>query len=49
MIADPELGSTNGTPCHMDLPMRGCSLWVDGVPVLKDGQVVHPEMRVPGR
>jgi 2,5-dihydroxypyridine 5,6-dioxygenase len=44
-----ELGGTNDTPCHMDLPMRGCSLWLDGTPILKDGQVVHPEMRAPGR
>ena len=44
-----ELGGTNDTPCHMDLPMRGCSVTLDGVPILKDGQVVHPEMRTPGR
>jgi 2,5-dihydroxypyridine 5,6-dioxygenase len=40
-----ELGGTNDTPCHMDLPLRGCSLWADGVPVLDRGDVVHPEMR----
>lgn len=44
-----ELGGTNDTPCHMDLPMRGCSLWADGVQILDKGQVVHPEMRAPGR
>jgi 2,5-dihydroxypyridine 5,6-dioxygenase len=44
-----ELGGTNDTPCHLDLPMRGCSLWLDGVPILDKGQVVHPEMRAPGR
>jgi 2,5-dihydroxypyridine 5,6-dioxygenase len=44
-----ELGGTNDTPCHLDLPMRGCSLWVDDVPVLEHGRVVHPEMRVAGR
>jgi 2,5-dihydroxypyridine 5,6-dioxygenase len=33
----------------MDLPMRGCSLWVDDVQILKEGEVVHPEMRAPGR
>ena len=41
-----ELGGTNDTPCHMDMPMRGCSLVLDGVPILADGDVVHPEMRV---
>jgi 2,5-dihydroxypyridine 5,6-dioxygenase len=44
-----ELGGTNDTPCHMDMPMRGCSLWVDDVQVLDEGKVVHPEMRAPGR
>ena len=44
-----ELGGTNDTPCHMDMPMRGCSLWVDGAQVLKEGRVVHPEMSVSGR
>lgn len=40
-----ELGGSNDTPCHLDLPLRGCSLRVDGVPVLERGDVVHPEMR----
>lgn len=44
-----ELGGTNDTPCHMDLPMHGCSLTLDGVPILVKGDVVHPEMRAPGR
>lgn len=49
MGPNSELGGTNDTPCHMDMPMRGCSLWVDGAPVLEQGRVVHPEMRVSGR
>jgi 2,5-dihydroxypyridine 5,6-dioxygenase len=44
-----ELGGKNDTPCHMDLPMRGCSLKLDGVPILDNGRVVHPDMCVPGR
>jgi 2,5-dihydroxypyridine 5,6-dioxygenase len=44
-----ELGGKNDTPCHMDLPMRGCSLVLDGVQILDKGRVVHPEMSVPGR
>ncbi|MGE0803458.1 MAG: leucyl aminopeptidase, partial [Lautropia sp.] len=44
-----ELGGRNDTPCHMDLPMRDCSLWVDDVQVLDKGRVVHPEMRAPGK
>lgn len=42
-----ELGGTNDTACHLDLPMRRCSLWLDDVQILRDGDVVHPEMRVP--
>lgn len=41
-----ELGGTNDTACHLDLPMRRCSLWVDDVQVLRDGDVIHPAMRV---
>jgi 2,5-dihydroxypyridine 5,6-dioxygenase len=44
-----ELGGDNDTPCHLDLPLRGCSLRLDGVPILEAGQVVHPQMRAPGR
>lgn len=41
-----ELGGTNDTACHLDLPMRRCNLWVDDIQVLRDGDVIHPEMRV---
>jgi len=41
-----ELGGSNDTACHLDLPMRNCSLWLDGLPILDCGDVVHPEMRV---
>jgi 2,5-dihydroxypyridine 5,6-dioxygenase len=44
-----ELGGKNDTPCHLDLPMHGCSAWLDGIPILDGGRVVHPDMRVPGR
>jgi 2,5-dihydroxypyridine 5,6-dioxygenase len=40
-----ELGGTNDTACHLDLPMRRCSLWLDDIQILHDGDVVHPEMR----
>jgi 2,5-dihydroxypyridine 5,6-dioxygenase len=43
-----ELGGSNDTPCHLDLPMRGCSLWLDGVHILDAGKVVHDGMRAPG-
>jgi 2,5-dihydroxypyridine 5,6-dioxygenase len=43
-----EVGGTNDTACHLDLPMRHCSLWLDETQILRDGDVVHPEMRVAG-
>ncbi|MDO8278536.1 MAG: 2,5-dihydroxypyridine 5,6-dioxygenase [Burkholderiaceae bacterium] len=41
-----ELGGKNDTACHMDLPMRQCSLWLDGVQILDRGDVIHPDVRV---
>jgi 2,5-dihydroxypyridine 5,6-dioxygenase len=41
-----ELGGTNDTACHMDLPMRQCSLWLDDVLIVDHGDVVHPDVRV---
>jgi 2,5-dihydroxypyridine 5,6-dioxygenase len=36
-----EAGGSRDTPCHLDIPLRGCSLSLDGVPMTKDGVVVH--------
>jgi 2,5-dihydroxypyridine 5,6-dioxygenase len=44
-----ELGGPNDTPCHFDIPMRGCSLFLDDEPVVVDGDVVIPDMRPAGR
>jgi 2,5-dihydroxypyridine 5,6-dioxygenase len=41
-----ELGGSNASPCHVDVPMRGCSLFLDDEPVVLDGDVIHPDMRV---
>ncbi|GAA5233577.1 leucyl aminopeptidase [Verticiella sediminum] len=41
-----ELGGDNDTACHMDIPMRGCSLTLDGMEIVRDGDVVHPELSV---
>ena len=30
-------GGTRKTPCHIDMPMRGCTITLDGVPVVVDG------------
>jgi 2,5-dihydroxypyridine 5,6-dioxygenase len=40
-----ELGGSNGTACHLDVPMRGCSVYLDDEPVLVDGDVVVEAMR----
>jgi 2,5-dihydroxypyridine 5,6-dioxygenase len=44
-----EVGGANDTACHIDLPLRGCSLWLDDMPVVDAGKIVVDEMRVPGR
>ena len=43
-----ELGGTNDTACHLDLPMKGCTLYLDDELVVKDGTVVPQDMRAPG-
>jgi 2,5-dihydroxypyridine 5,6-dioxygenase len=44
-----ELGGKNDTPCHLDIPLKECSLFLDGMPIVKDGNVVPTDMRAPGR
>lgn len=44
-----EVGGTNDTACHMDMPMRNCSLFLDGKTIVDNGRIVVDEMRVPGR
>lgn len=43
-----ELGGTNDTPCHLDMPLRDCTLTLDGETIVKDGRIVPDEMRVEG-
>ncbi len=42
---DTEFGGDNDTPCHLDLPMRNCSLWLDNDLIVEHGEVVPAEMR----
>ena len=44
-----EVGGTNDTQCHIDLPLRGCSLFLDGETIVDRGRIVPPQMRAPGR
>lgn len=40
-----ELGGTNDTACHVDVPMRNCSFFLDDEPILLNGQMVVDEMK----
>lgn len=41
-----EAGGSNHSPCHIDIPMRHCSVFLDGVPVVLDGDVIPEDQRV---
>ncbi len=43
-----EFGGDNDTACHLDLPMRGCSAWVDGEKIIANGRLLPEAMRSPG-
>jgi 2,5-dihydroxypyridine 5,6-dioxygenase len=34
------MGGTRETPYHLDVPLRGCSLLLDGETVVEDGRVL---------
>ena len=40
-----ELGGSNDTACHFDIPMRNCTLFLDDEPIVVNGDVVVEEMR----
>ena len=42
------VGGPNHTSCHLDIPMRNCSLYLDDTPVIVDGEVVIDSMRPVG-
>lgn len=35
-----EFGGINGTPCHFDIPMRNCSLYLDDALIIDAGRIV---------
>jgi 2,5-dihydroxypyridine 5,6-dioxygenase len=45
MGPNTELGGTNNTACHLDMPLRNCSLFLDNEPIVERGRIVPPEMR----
>ncbi len=40
-----ELGGPNETLCHVDIPMRNCSLYLDERPIVVEGDVVVDELK----
>jgi 2,5-dihydroxypyridine 5,6-dioxygenase len=42
---DTEFGGDNDTPCHLDLPMRNCALWLDDELIVDGGDIVPQDMR----
>ncbi|MBS0561346.1 MAG: 2,5-dihydroxypyridine 5,6-dioxygenase [Proteobacteria bacterium] len=40
-----EAGGTRDTPCHIDIPLRGCSVFLDDAPMVLDGAVVPAEQK----
>ena len=44
---DTEFGGDNDTACHMDLPMRDCTLHLDDEIIIDDGEFVPTDLRAP--
>jgi 2,5-dihydroxypyridine 5,6-dioxygenase len=42
-----EAGGQNFSQCHVDIPMRNCSVSLDGEPIVVDGQVVAADQAWP--
>ena len=40
MPGPPDVVGSNASPCHVDIPMSGCSVSLDGEPITVDGDVV---------
>lgn len=40
-----ELGGTNDTACHIDIPMRNCSVFLDDEPVIVDGEFTIDDLK----
>lgn len=38
-----EAGGKNHSKCHIDIPMAGCSVYIDNVPMVEAGKVVAPD------
>ncbi|MSO73769.1 MAG: leucyl aminopeptidase [Alphaproteobacteria bacterium] len=45
---DTEFGGDNDTACHLDLPMRHCTLYLDDEIIVEHGKVIPADMCAPG-
>ena len=43
-----EVGGDNDTLCHIDIPLKGCTLTLDNQTIVENGRVLPEEMRVEG-
>jgi 2,5-dihydroxypyridine 5,6-dioxygenase len=43
-----EAGGSRNTACHIDIPLRRCSVYLDGEPMVLDGDVIPAEQAVRG-
>ena len=41
-----ELGGPNDTHCHLDIPMRNCSLFLDDQAIVIDGDIVVKDIQL---
>ena len=41
-----DVGGTRNTPAHLDIAMKGASLYLDGEPMVVDGEVIPDDMRI---
>ena len=44
-LAAEELGGKNDTGCHLDIPLKGCSLSLDNKPIVENGRLVPKELQ----
>ncbi len=40
-------GGTRATPCHIDIPMRNCSVFLDNQAIVLKGEIMPDDQRVP--
>ena len=48
MGPNTELGGDNDTACHLDLPLRGCDLYLDNALIVQAGKIIPSELRAAG-